>query len=198
MEKHFLNYGCAPSSNTAALKASDSNAPEVVINEGSGTSNVITYLNGIPATQYGIGLVSKENAPAVGANWKHVAIDGIAPTRDNVKNGKYDYVVEQTMQWNTAYVGTALRTTAEPLPVGVTTADLLSFLAAYRIRSGAPLVIDSITSSATKEGMAALINDAEGYIYADPAVTPAGLANAKYVSRMTRGGNTCQPFTWSK
>lgn len=195
---YFLNYGCAPSSNISALKAIDSNPPEVVVNEGSGTSNVITFLNGIPATQYAIGLVSKENAPAVGANWKHVAIDGIAPTRDNVKNGKYDYVVEQTMQWNTAYVGTALRTTAEPLPAGVTTADLLSFLAAYRIRSGAPLVIDAIASANTKEGMAALINDAEGYIYADTAATQAGLANAKYVSRMTRGGNTCQPFTWSK
>jgi len=195
---YFLNYGCAPLSNTVPLKNSDDNPGQVDIFEGSGTSNVISFLNGIPAAQYGIGLISKENAPAVGANWKHVAIDGIVPNRDNVKNGKYEFVVEQTMQWNNAYVATALRTTAEPLPAGVTTGDLVSFLSAYRTRAGAPVVLDSIASSSTKEGVTALINDAEGFIYADTAMTTAGLANAKFVSRMTRGGNTCQPFTWSK
>ncbi len=194
----FLNYGCSPSSNTVPLKASDSSAGAIVINEGSGTGNVITFLNGIPATQYGIGLISKENAPAVGANWKHIAIDGVAPSRDNVKNGKYEYAVEQTMQWNTAYLLGTLRTTEYPLPAGVTAANLEDFLKTFRTRAGSPLVLDSIASAATKEGTAALINDTEGYIYADTDTSDKGKANAKFVSRMTRGGNTCQPFVWSK
>ncbi|MFN0161860.1 MAG: hypothetical protein ACKVQQ_11560 [Burkholderiales bacterium] len=201
---YFQSYGCAPTANLLPADASATNPGSIVVNEGSGTSNVISFLNGrFLAGEYAIGLVSKENAPGGSDNWKHVAIDGVVPSRDNAKTGKYDYVVEQTMQWNNVYLD-SFRTApvlgggaGYALPAGVSVADLKNFLTVFRTRSGNPLVLDSIASAATKEGIAALVNFNEGYIFNDPAVTPQGLANNKFVSRMTRNGNTCQPLLWN-
>lgn len=201
---YFQAYGCSPTANLAPADASGTNPGSIVIDEGSGTGNVITFLNGRNAAgEYAVGLVSKENAPAVGSGWKHVAIDGVVPSRDNAKTGKYDYVYEQTMQWNTAYLDN-FRTlpvgsggAGYALPAGVTVADLKSFLSTFRSRSGNPVVLDSIASSAVKEGIAALGNFNEGYIFNDPALTTQGLANKKFVSRMTRNGSSCQPLLWN-
>ncbi|MBL8384260.1 MAG: hypothetical protein JNM90_14360 [Burkholderiales bacterium] len=200
---YFLGYGCSPTANLVPADASYTNPGSIVVNEGSGTSNVTAFLNARnTAGEYGIGLVSKENSN-VGQGWTHVAIDGVVPSRDNAKSGKYDYVYEQTMQWNTKYLDD-FRTVAGPtgagyaLPVGVTVANLKNFLSVFRTRSGAPLVLDSLASAATKEGITALINDTEGYIYNDSAATPEGLANKKFVSRMTRNGSSCQTPIWNK
>jgi hypothetical protein len=200
----FQGYGCVPTANLVPADASFTNPGSIVVNEGSGTSNVIAFVNArFAAGEYAIGLVSKENAPGGSDNWKHIAIDGQVPSRDNAKNGKYDYVYEQTMQWNTPYLD-GFRTlpvgsggAGYTLPVGVTVDDLKSFLTSFRVRSGNPIVLDSIASSAVKEGIAAIANFNEGYIFNDPAVTTQGLANKKFVSRMTRNGNSCQPLLWN-
>jgi hypothetical protein len=194
---YFLDYGCAPTANLVPADASYTTPGNIVVNEGSGTSNVISFLNARNAAgEYAIGLVSKENAPGTGG-WKHVAIDGVIPSRDNAKLGRYDYVYEQTMQWNTSYIDNH-RTAQYALPAGVTAANLKDFLSTFRVRSGAPLVLESLTNANTKEGITALSNDAEGYIFNDSAVTPEGLANKKFVSRMTRGGNSCSKPLWVK
>ncbi len=192
---YFLDYGCSPTANLTPADALSSVPGKFVVNEGSGTSNVITFLNGRnTAGQYAIGLVSKENTPASGAGWKHVAIDGQVPSRDNAKNGKYEYVYEITMQWNTPYLDNH-RTAQYPLPIDVTAADLTSFLTSFRARAGAPLVLD-LLSPAAQEGTTAILNEGEGFLFNDPAVTPEGVANKKFVSRMTRNGNSCQKPLW--
>jgi len=192
---YFLDYGCAPTANLAPADTSANVPGKFIVNEGSGTSNVITFLNGRnTAGEYAIGLVSKENRPAVGSGWQHVAIDGVVASRDNAKVGKYDYLYEFSMQWNTPYLDN-FRTAQYPLPAGVTVADLKSFLQVFRVRAGSPTVLQGL-SSAAQDGTTTAVNEGEGYIFNDSAVTPEGIANKKFVSRMTRNGNSCQKPLW--
>jgi hypothetical protein len=89
-----------------------------------------------------------------------------------VKNGKYNYFFESTMQWHTAKFATL-------------SADQQNFLTQFRTEASKP---DSLTrlSSTAQQGVAALPT-----AYAGAFGT--GTANEiAFGSRVQRGGNSCQ------
>jgi len=143
--------------------------------EGPGTGDVVTCLNRANnGGGYAIGHVSKENAP--GSNlWKHARLEGAAPSRDNLKAGRYDYAFESTVQ----YLTTAFN---------ALTAQQKSFITGFIAEAKKP---DSLAklSSANQQGVAALPS-----AYAGAFGT--GTANEiAFGSRVTRAGNSCTPFT---
>lgn len=145
--------------------------------EGSTTGNVINCLNAAQsANAYAVGHVSKENNElATGSNWRHVKIDGIAPNRDNVKNGLYEYFFESTIQWHRDKFASL-------------SADQQAFISAFRAEAAKPSSLASL-SAAAQQGVAAL---PDSYTGAFGTGTPAEIT---FGSRVTRGGASCTaPF----
>ncbi len=124
---------------------------------------------------YAIGHVSRENNElAAGSKWRHVKVDGIAANRDNVKSGKYSYFFESTMQWHTGLFATLSQ-------------DQQDFLTQFRATASTP---DSLAklAAANQQGVAALPD-----AYAGAFGT--GTANEiAFGSRVSRGGNSCNPI----
>lgn len=85
-------------------------------NEGSGSGDMIACLNSHDAAnRWAVGMLSTEkmevnSMPAVndGDVWRFIKINEYAPTLLNVANGKYDFFVEQFIQWRNAASGNAL------------------------------------------------------------------------------------------
>jgi hypothetical protein len=149
---------------------------DLFVFEGSTTGNVISCLGAAEDNAaYAIGHVSKENNElGTGSKWRHLKIDGIAPNRDNVKNGKYSYFFESTMQWHAAHVATLSQ-------------DQQDFLSQFRTTASQP---DSLAKLATanQQGVAALPESYEGAF-------GTGTANEiAFGSRVSRGGNSCNPI----
>ncbi len=147
--------------------------------EGSSTGNVISCLGAAETTgAYAIGHVSRENNEAAsGSNWRHVRVDGITPSRDNVKNGKYEYFFESTIQWHNAKFATL-------------TADQQAFLTSFRDQARKPSSL-ALLSAAAQNGVAAL---PESYAGAFGAASNTAAENL-FGSRVSRGGASCQtPF----
>jgi hypothetical protein len=209
----FLNYGCAP---TAAqpVGASASVPGNLKVTEGSDNTAVkacLTTAHNSASNKFAIGLQSLENLPSVDSasvtpagntidKWAHIAIDGVAPTRANVKAGLYPYVVEQTMFWNNNYLNSFRNGTtgaAYALAAGVSITDIKTFLTKFRATAGDPLVLDSITfpDPSVRNGYAAIASAT--YIYNDADPGAQGLANKEYVSRGSRGGDSCKPMLWN-
>jgi hypothetical protein len=76
--------------------ANDDNAPTYAVVENIASSDVNTCMGG---SGYRMGIVSIENAPPAGGGF--AAINGVAPTKANVRNGVYDYYSEQVLTRNT-------------------------------------------------------------------------------------------------
>lgn len=151
-------------------------AGNLFVFEGSTTGNVISCLGAAEDNAaYALGHVSKENNElASGSKWRHLKIDGIAPNRDNVKNGKYGYFFESTMQWHTGLFATLSQ-------------DQQDFLTQFRATASTP---DSLAklAAANQQGVAALPD-----AYAGAFGT--GTANEiAFGSRVSRGGNSCNPI----
>lgn len=74
---------------------------EIYINEAGSGGGVQTCLKNVNAKSigYGIGLLGLGTAE-VPADYKYVAVDGVAPSRDSAKNGGYGFWVESTIQTN--------------------------------------------------------------------------------------------------
>ncbi len=146
----------------------------IFVFEGSTTGNVISCLQAAQTTNaYAIGHVSKENNDvASGSTWRHVRVDGVAPNRDNVKNGKYNYFYESTMQWHVTRFAAL-------------SADQQSFLTQFRAEARKPDNLARL-AAANQLGVAALPT-----AYAGAFGT--GTANEiTFGSRVQRGGNSCQ------
>jgi len=179
----FLSNPCG-SSPLLPATAAQSVPGSFVVNEGGSTGAVTTCLTAAnTAGQYAIGIVGKENALPTGSQW--VAIDGVSPGKDNVKNGKYDWFVEQSMQWNPTYLSSF-----KTLPAGVTAAQLSNYLGSFRTRSGSPDIMATY-STTVQDGVAA-IYDGVNYIFNDPA----SANNKAFVSRVTKLGNSCSVTQW--
>jgi len=183
----FLNNPCGGNTNSLTPASAAQNVPgSFVVNEGGSTGAVTTCLSGAnTAGQYAIGIVGKENALPTGAQW--IAIDGVSPGKDNVKNGKYDWFVEQSMQWNPTYLNSF-----KSLPSGVTSAQLTAYLNDFRTRSGSPDVMATY-STTVQDGVAAIDNGST-YLFNDPA----NANNKAFVSRVTKLNNTCGISLWVK
>jgi hypothetical protein len=166
-----INMGGAPSSGVFPPMPQGS----LFVFEGPGTGDVITCLNRANnGGGYAVGHVSRENAPGTN-QWRHVRLEGAFPSRDNLKNGRYDYAYESTMQYlNTAF--------------NALTAQQRAFVTGFITESRKP---DSLAklSSANQQGVAALPS-------AYPGAFGTGSANdIAFGSRVTRGGNSCTPFS---
>jgi hypothetical protein len=96
------NAGFSPLDKTASSGATTPSdaAGSVYIAEpgsGGGVVSCLQTVNGL-TTGYGIGLLGFGTAEATG--FKYVAIDGVAPSRELAKTGKYGFWVESTIQAN--------------------------------------------------------------------------------------------------
>lgn len=153
---------------------------DLFVFEGSTTGNVISCLGAAQDNgAYAIGHVSRENnEAATGSKWRHVKIDGITPSRDNVKNGKYSYFFEATMQWHTGHFATL-------------TADQQKFLTDFRDTAKTPDSLSKL-AAANQLGVAAL---PESYAGAFGTGTATEIA---FGSRVSRGGNSCNPVVHYK
>lgn len=145
----------------------------IFVFEGSSTGDVISCLGEAEKTEkdaFAIGHVSKENNDA-GATWRHVKLDGVAPDRIATKDGKYNYFYESTMQWNTARFDNP----------ALTSADQREFLTAFAAEAQKPNQLNLLSG---KAGVAAL---------PDAGVYGGAGNDGLFVSRVTRGGNSCNP-----
>ena len=77
-----------------------------------------------------IGISSLEKQPGVkyGTNWAYVAIDGVMPTEENAATGKYDYVFENSMQYNNTVVDAAQKGFMDKLFAAAKDASVLAGL----------------------------------------------------------------------
>jgi hypothetical protein len=142
--------------------------------ENSTTGGVKSGLNAdFAAGKLSIGLVSTENTPVAGTDhWHFVSIDGVAPGVANAIAGKYDYFVEQSIQWrNTAVNGV-------PAPVAGGLMD--TFLNTFKTRSGDPAILSTLP------GVAALPTNYTPVLDASGNVTNG-------VMKGTKQNNTCAP-----
>jgi hypothetical protein len=101
-QAYFLDEECSETGRTFVTQAAD---PARVTEVSSST----TILAGCVDTKsHAIGISSLEKQPGgkYGSGWAYVAIDGIMPTTENAAMGKYDYMFENSMQYNTAVVST--------------------------------------------------------------------------------------------
>ncbi|EHR69800.1 hypothetical protein BurJ1DRAFT_0924 [Burkholderiales bacterium JOSHI_001] len=198
---YFGAYPCGPNAKVPATNASfpsssggNSNAGPftgtgLYVYEGSTTGNVTGFLTNAQAdanAPYAIGHVSLENAET--ANWKHVRVDGVLPSRANATAGRYDYVVESTFQYVTSKVN-ALK--ASPV---ATNNVVGNFIEAFVASSGLPKNLAAL-STANQSGVAAL-PDVGAF---NPLANQTNLVGAgdltRFHSRMTRGGNSCSPWS---
>ena len=153
--------------------------------EGSSTGNVRDCLsNANDQGAYAVGHVSRENAET--AKWKFVALDGVVPSRDNLKAGKYGYAVESTAQYLKSLV-TGLKATVpgNPTQTALNTAKA-GFIEGFSLAAGRPANLAKI-ATATQNGVAALPTKG----------TFGGTgADGTFVSRVARvQGNNCTPLS---
>lgn len=168
---YFGNYPC--SSGFALLADASANNPGVYeVVENSSTGNVKAGLNAdFTAGKYAIGLVSLENSPVLGTDhWHFVSIDGVVPSEANAIAGKYDYFVEQSMQWRNTLVN----------GVAAPSGNMALFLSTFLARSGDPVTLAGLP------GVAALPANIVPALDVNGVVTNG-------VMKGTKQTNTCAP-----
>ena len=146
--------------------------------EGPGTGDVVSCLNAAnKAGGYAIGHVSKENVPATSGTvglWKHVRLEGANPDGTQAKQGRYDYVVESTIQYKAAsFTGF--------------TAQQQSFINGFTTEIAKPDALAKLPA-ANQNGVLAL-----PLSYAGDFGT-GSVNEIKFGSRVSRAGNSCQPL----
>lgn len=187
----FSNFPCSATAQVAPAINADGEYPNTLtpaswtdgaffVYEASSAGNVANCLaNANDAGGYAIGHLSLENAAT--AKWKHVALDGVEPTRDNMKAGKYDYAVESTAQYRSALITALNAGSADDKAKS-------GFITGFAKAVGRPVNMDKL-ATATKNGLAALPTAG---IYNDPDNSIA----AAFVSRVGRtAGNNCTPLS---
>jgi hypothetical protein len=107
---HFLNDPCTGNVVPFAVgnngEANNSTVPCSTtpqagnVYEGSGSQNVVACMNNHDvAGRWAIGVLSLEFAPGAADRYRHVKIDGVAPTVLEVARNRYHNWMEATMQW---------------------------------------------------------------------------------------------------
>ncbi len=195
----FSNFPCSGTAINAPVRndASDTgvnniNGPftggSLHVYEGPSTGNVRSCLtNANTQNAYAIGHVSRENAET--AAWKFVALDGMVPSRDNMKDGKYTYGVESTAQYLKSRVA-ALKATVPGNPTQTALNQATAgFIEGFALAVGRPANLARI-ATATQNGVAALPGKGV-FGFASPAT-----ADSTFVSRVSRtDGNNCTPLS---
>ena len=166
------------------VSAPTDNAGDIYISEagsGGGVQTCLKNVNAMSSNGYGIGLLGFGTAE-VPADYKYVAIDGVTPSRDAAKNGKYGFWVESTIQVNKNSTASA-----------AAKAWMNSFIAKAQYSTNLAQL-----SSAAQNGVFALpasqstvaADDCSQYAgtYPTGGTTPAD----KFCSRFTRNGDNRQ------
>lgn len=149
----------------------------VFVFEGPGSGDVVSCLRMAEYTGgYAIGHVSRENtgAAALATGWRHVKLEGASPLRDEAKAGRYDYVVESTIQ----------RLKAPSVPLS---AQQAAFITAFTTEIAKPAALTKL-SSGNQNGVTALPTSYAGNFGTGTA------AEITFGSRVTRDGDSCQPL----
>ncbi|MBI3560664.1 MAG: hypothetical protein HY080_02960 [Gammaproteobacteria bacterium] len=182
---YFLENPCRTGANGGKrdfVTAAATNGAGYTVVEGFGSGNVIACHNsafagdtsattgapGIVGVTGSIGIQGLEKLPGATDHWHYVRINGVAPTIANYLNGKYDYAFENTLQFNST-----LSTTS------------LEYALATELQTQA--VTPTFLKTANVQGVAALCS----------ATQPSnpGTATTAPVTRMVRGGNSCNAAT---
>ena len=195
---YFLNFPCATGV-TQMLVGNDSTQCGAVagtlgtVNEGSGTGNVLACLETHnTANRWAIGMASMENVPGgTTPNYRYVKLDGQAPTLLNAIEGRYEFWMEQTMQWRGS-------NSTNPL-----TGDKLTLATKISTDLGQPAVVEALNQAFVQN--AAGTTPWQGGIFAlplngwTPATAPrtdASVLSAPTLTAtrsITGSTNNCQP-----
>ena len=99
-EAYFLHQECggpARSFVTAATAAIPGN-----VEEWESSTDILTKCEDVNANSIAISSIEKGPHASWGNNWDYVNLNGVAPTLQNAATGAYDYMFENSMQYNTA------------------------------------------------------------------------------------------------
>ena len=174
-----LNMGATLNASGAPVYNGAMPAGGTFVFEGPGTGDVISCTTAAQQQGgYAIGHISKENAPKTDGSefWKHVRLENVAPSRDNAKNGNYDYVVESTIQYKKADFANF-------------SASVKTFITKFIAEVKKPSALNNLSANA-QNGVLALPTS---YTDLDPSVS-ADASVVKFGSRVSRGGLTCNPL----
>jgi hypothetical protein len=170
VQAYFLNQECGSPSRLFVTNAGDGARVEEI----SSSSSILTScMNTQPAA---IGISSLEKAPGAtyGTNWAYVNIDGITPTLDNAAFGYYDYMFENSMQYNSAVISANQLTFINAMfTAAQNPATLVGLPGVLAIPVGSNTPLDFADSNGN------------GVL--------AEYASTNPVASVTRGGNACRP-----
>ena len=108
-QTYFGNQECGGVQRLFVSNATDG----VRVQEISSSSQILTNCVDVTPDSIAISGTEKEAARAddkYGHNWAYIKIDGIAPTKENAAMGRYTYMFENSMQYNTVYASTGAKT----------------------------------------------------------------------------------------
>jgi hypothetical protein len=174
----FLNNPCGTFT-SSGLTPADQDSFGLAVTLGSGTGDVVTrfQFSTVPT----IGVISLENpsrgaySNTTGSNlnpraaFAALKLDGITPSRANAINGTYDFVFEETIQWNKNII---------------TAGSLAETFMNRFVDAGAKISTLLTLNSATQQGSAALADYNGGLPSADTT----------WIMNSTRAGNNCAPL----
>lgn len=184
---YFLNQGCLLSVLPALAGNDGGSCGTNTVNEGSGTSNVKACTNtNYSLGHWSIGLVGVENVAGSSDHFRFIKVNGYAPTLSNVEQSKYDFYMENSVQWRNAASGNAL------------SGLKLNLMQAIANQNGSPTILSEVDKSIAQPwgntGYMALITN--GYTPSAAVPTAAQLL-VNPVLTMTKSPsgtpNNCQP-----
>jgi len=139
-----------------------------------------------------IGVLSLDSAGSE-SGWSFRNLDGIAPTKPNMRDGKYDLVSEATMQYRNGNNGSVALPAAKQL-----------FVDAFITRAGDPDVLLQIDAEGVRNSVIAVpvgANDPNDATVVTHTVKVGGVPTVvtstlgSNVAKGTHGGNTCTPIS---
>lgn len=169
-QAYYLNQECGSPSRVFVTNASAGARVEEI----SDSTKILTECMNVQSAAIGISSMEKPPNATNGTKWAYVQIDGVDPTLQNASFGKYDYMFENSMQYNSAVI----------------TGNQLSFISALftaaqdpAVLVGKPGVLAIPVGSNTPLDFGDL--DGDGNLAEWNASNP--------VASVTRGGNACRP-----
>lgn len=179
---YFLDFGAATScgGKTGMPPANDGGTCGAgTVFEGSGTGNVLACLNTHHgAGRWAIGISSTESMEKPTDNWRYLKVNGVAPTLLNTQQSKYDFFMEQSIQWRNA-------STPNPL-----TGDKLAVMQKVQTDAGNPTILADVDSTLVHSwgpaGVMALLTN--GFSPTYPLNTANASANPVLTSTKSASG----------
>jgi len=161
--------------------AAAADTAKVYVNQAGSGGDVVTCLGTVNALAKGFGIGLLTLGQGTNANYQFAAIDGVLPSRDNAKVGKYNFWVESSIQTNA-------NATSSDFSSGTMSAGARAFLKAF------------ITKAALAENLASVGSPALAGVFALPTSTYSSDATAdcsSYAGTFPAVGDTTSAWTSS-